>query len=122
MLISTGVVFAGISIAGVIYGLLGTGPITEKDVLETLAPSIFAVLRDKFYVDELYEATVVRLNAAFARFCHWLDSVLLDWEWKRHLHVRRAIEQSKLPQELAAVEAECVERADLDQVLDCLLM
>ncbi len=78
MLISTGVVFAGISIAGVIYGLLGTGPITEKDVLETLAPSIFAVLRDKFYVDELYEATVVRLNAAFARFCHWLDSVLLD--------------------------------------------
>ncbi len=78
MLISAVVVFAGISIAGVIYGLLGTGPTGEKDVLETLAPSVVAVLRDKFYVDELYEATVVRLNAAFARFCHWLDSVLLD--------------------------------------------
>jgi len=35
-------------------------------------------LRDKFYVDELYERTVVRANAAFSRFCHWLDSVVLD--------------------------------------------
>ncbi|PYK61682.1 MAG: hypothetical protein DME21_08430 [Verrucomicrobia bacterium] len=78
MLVSTVVVFAGISIAGVIYGLLGTGPTGEKDVLETLAPSVFAVLREKFYVDELYEATIVRFNASFARFCHWLDSVVLD--------------------------------------------
>jgi NADH-quinone oxidoreductase subunit L len=29
-------------------------------------------------VDELYEATVVRLNAVFSRLCHWFDSVVLD--------------------------------------------
>ena len=35
-------------------------------------------MRDKFYVDELYEATVVRANAALSRFCHWFDCVVLD--------------------------------------------
>ena len=39
---------------------------------------MFALLREKFYVDELYEATLVRLNARFSRFCHWLDSFVLD--------------------------------------------
>ncbi len=78
MLASALVVFTGIGIAGFIYGVLGTGPSGEKDVLEALFPSAFAVLREQFYVDELYEATVVRFNAGFSRLCHWLDSFLLD--------------------------------------------
>ena len=52
--------------------------VDRKDTLESLLPSLFAVLRDKFYVDELYEATVVRAHAAFARVCHWLDSAVLE--------------------------------------------
>src|SRR6266542_1271300 len=78
MLISAAVVFAGIGIAGLVYGLLPPAPDGEKDTLESLSPGVFAVLRDKFYVDELYEATVVRMNACFGRFGHWLDSVVLD--------------------------------------------
>jgi len=50
----------------------------KNDVLESFYPFVFRVLRDKFYVDELYEATVVRACVAFCRFCHWLDSVVLD--------------------------------------------
>ena len=45
---------------------------------EEIHAGTFAALRNKFFVDELYEATVVRFNATFARFCHWLDSVVLD--------------------------------------------
>ncbi|HKS37876.1 MAG TPA: proton-conducting transporter membrane subunit [Verrucomicrobiae bacterium] len=78
MLVSTGVVLAGIGIAAVIYGLLPPDSPEEKDVLERWQPALFAVLRDKFYVDELYEATVVRLNAGFSRFAHWLDTMVLD--------------------------------------------
>jgi NADH-quinone oxidoreductase subunit L len=78
MLISTLVVFAGLGAGGLIYGLLQSDTGGNNDVLESLYPSIFRVLRDKFYIDEFYEATVVRANAAFCRFCHWLDSVVLD--------------------------------------------
>ena len=78
MLISALVVFAGIGVGGLIYGLLQPDTAEEQDVLESWFPSVFGLLRDKFYVDELYEATVVRANAAFCRFCHWLDSVVLD--------------------------------------------
>ena len=78
MLISALVVFAGMGIGGLIYGVLQPGMVDRKDTLESLLPSLFAVLRDKFYVDELYEATVVRAHAAFARVCHWLDSAVLE--------------------------------------------
>src|SRR6185503_13862472 len=78
MLISTLVVFAGLGAGGLIYGLLQPDTGGKNDVLESFYPSVFRVLRDKFYIDELYEASVVRANAAFCRFCHWLDSVVLD--------------------------------------------
>ena len=78
MLVSASVVFAGVGIGGLIYGLLQPDAVERKDTLESLLPSLFALLRDKFYVDELYEATVVRAHTAFARFCHWLDTTVLD--------------------------------------------
>jgi NADH-quinone oxidoreductase subunit L len=78
MVISTMVVFAGLGVGGLIYGLLQPNNAEAKDVLESWFPSVFRVLRDKFYVDELYEVTIVHANAAFGRFCHWLDSVVLD--------------------------------------------
>jgi NADH:ubiquinone oxidoreductase subunit 5 (subunit L)/multisubunit Na+/H+ antiporter MnhA subunit len=77
MLVSTCVVLAGIGIAALIYGLVPPESQEEKDVLERWQPSIFAILRDKFYVDELYEATIIRLNARFSRFVDWLDAMVL---------------------------------------------
>jgi len=68
MLISTLVVFAGIGMGGLIYGLFQPETAREKDTLESLLPSVFAVLRDRFYVDELYEATIVRRQPPFAIF------------------------------------------------------
>ncbi len=78
MLVSTVMVFAGIGVGGILYGLLSPESANEPDPLERLQPSVFAVLRDKFYIDELYEATVVRLNAQFSHFCRWLDKMVLD--------------------------------------------
>ena len=40
-------------------------------------PDIFALLRRKYFVDEVYEATVIRFNAWWASACDWLDS----WVW-----------------------------------------
>jgi NADH-quinone oxidoreductase subunit L len=46
-------------------------------VLERRWPDVFALLRNKFYVDELYEASVVWFNARWAWVCDWLDT----WIW-----------------------------------------
>jgi NADH-quinone oxidoreductase subunit L len=78
MALSAVVVFAGLGAGGLVYGLLQSDAGEKNDVLESSYPITFGVLRDKFYVDELYEATVVRANAAFCRFCHWMDNVVLE--------------------------------------------
>jgi NADH-quinone oxidoreductase subunit L len=38
---------------------------------------MFALLREKFFVDELYALSVVRFNAWCARAAQWLD----NWVW-----------------------------------------
>ena len=78
MAVSTFVVLAGLGLGWRLYGRQPAGSVTQTDPLERLQPSAFGVLRGKFFVDELYEATVVRANARFSGFCHWLDAVLLD--------------------------------------------
>jgi NADH-quinone oxidoreductase subunit L len=78
MLVSTAVVVAGLGAGWLLYGRKTAEKPAEAEPLERWQPSLFAVLRQKFYVDELYAATVVRLNAGFARFCDWLDRTVLD--------------------------------------------
>jgi NADH-quinone oxidoreductase subunit L len=73
MLLSAGLVAAAIGLSGWIYGRAAGRPAREADPLETAQPVLFACLRHKFFVDEFYDATVVRLNAAFAFFSDWLD-------------------------------------------------
>ena len=52
-----------------------------KDILERMRPAVigdlFTLFQHKFYVDEFYEATVIQLNAWWARFCDGLD----HWVW-----------------------------------------
>jgi NADH-quinone oxidoreductase subunit L len=38
---------------------------------------IFSLLQHKYYIDEVYEKTVIAFNAWFARACDWLDF----WVW-----------------------------------------
>ncbi len=50
----------------------------EPDPLERLQPEIFGWLRGKFFIDELYEISVLRWNTACARAARWLDETV--WE------------------------------------------
>ncbi len=77
MVVSTVVVFLGLGLA---YGLYGRRPVAasgETDALERAWPNVFALLRRKYFVDEVYDWTIVRFTAWWARSCDWLD----HWVW-----------------------------------------
>jgi len=67
------VVFSGIGLGWWLYARRLRQTATEPDVLEKSRPDIWALLKNKYFVDELYEVSVIRLNAWFARFCDLLD-------------------------------------------------
>ena len=72
MATSSAVVFLGLGLGWWLYG--NETPKTEEpDVLERSVPWIWAVLRDKFYVDELYGVTVIAFYAWWARVADWFD-------------------------------------------------
>jgi NADH-quinone oxidoreductase subunit L len=77
MLLSTALVTAAIVLSGWLYGRSSARPLRESDPLETAQPAFFSLLQNKFFVDEFYDATIVRLNAAFAKFSDWLDRAVL---------------------------------------------
>jgi NADH-quinone oxidoreductase subunit L len=76
MLASSVIVAAGIGLGWWLYGRKPVAQADAPDALEKLQPDLFALLREKFFVDELYEATVVRFNAWCARASRWLDDVV----------------------------------------------
>jgi NADH-quinone oxidoreductase subunit L len=76
MLLSSVIVALGVGAGWLLYGRCPIAPAQQMDALELIQPRLFAWLRDKFYVDELYAATVVRLNAWWAGFCDALDRLL----------------------------------------------
>jgi NADH-quinone oxidoreductase subunit L len=76
-LFSTSIVFAGIGLGIWLYGLKPIKKADEKDVLEKPLAEIYTLLANKYLIDELYEATVIRFNAWFAKVCHFLDV----WVW-----------------------------------------
>jgi NADH-quinone oxidoreductase subunit L len=76
MVISTAVVVAGMGVGWFLYGRTQIA-VDVPDVLERLRPDLFTLLRRKYFVDEMYERSFVRLNAWWARACDWLDT----WVW-----------------------------------------
>jgi NADH-quinone oxidoreductase subunit L len=77
MALSTAVVFAGIGLGWWFYGRKPITSVEQADPLERARPDVFALLRRKYFVDEIYEWSVVRFNAWWARTCDWLDR----WVW-----------------------------------------
>jgi NADH:ubiquinone oxidoreductase subunit 5 (subunit L)/multisubunit Na+/H+ antiporter MnhA subunit len=77
LLLSSVVVFLGLGLGWWFYGRRPMAKADEVDALEQLRPDIFELLRNKYYVDEIYEKTFIRLNAWWAWFCSWLDF----WVW-----------------------------------------
>ena len=69
---STFVVFLGIGLAWWLYG--NRSPAAEEpDKLEKAAPWAWAALRNRLYVDEIYEVTVLAFFHWWARVADWLD-------------------------------------------------
>ena len=69
------IVFTGLTAGWVLYGKRQRKTAEEKDVLEAAQPFLFKLLQNKYYIDEIYEYTVIRLNAYAAVFCDLLDRV-----------------------------------------------
>jgi NADH-quinone oxidoreductase subunit L len=77
LLLSTVIVAVGIGLGWWLYGRKPVQSPNQVDVLEKIRPDIFILLQNKFYVDEFYEATIIRFNA----WCAWLASELDYWVW-----------------------------------------
>jgi len=73
MCISAAVVLCALGVGAVVYGKIAKTPFRKTDPIERVQPFLWRVLENKFYIDELYEATVIRLNAVFATLADWLD-------------------------------------------------
>ena len=77
MVLSSVVVFAGLGIGWWLYGRKPMQKANEPDVLERLPLGMHMWFAKKYGVDELYELTVIRFNAWFAKACAFLD----QWVW-----------------------------------------
>jgi len=66
------VVLLGLGLGWRIYGDCSPKP-SEPDALERISPPLWAALRDKLYVDELYRVTVIEFYGWWARVADWLD-------------------------------------------------
>jgi NADH-quinone oxidoreductase subunit L len=73
MVASAVIVFTGLGLGWMLYGNRQRQTVEEKDVLEAAQPALFRLLQNKYYIDELYEATVIRFNAFAASLCDFLD-------------------------------------------------
>ncbi len=70
---SAAIVFTGLGLGWLLYGNRQRKRVAEKDILEVAQPFVFKVLQNKYYVDEFYEATVIRFNAFAAWLCDFAD-------------------------------------------------
>ncbi|HTY88427.1 MAG TPA: NADH-quinone oxidoreductase subunit L [Candidatus Acidoferrum sp.] len=77
MVASAVIVFAGLGLGWWLYGNRPRKTPDEPDVLQVAQPFAFRLLANKYFVDEIYEATVIRLNTRAARICEFLDR----WIW-----------------------------------------
>jgi NADH-quinone oxidoreductase subunit L len=78
LMLASSVIVIGSMVLG--WWLYGRKPITkasDEDVLKKARPDIYWLLENKYFIDELYEATVIRFNAWFAGVCDFLDA----WVW-----------------------------------------
>ena len=77
MIVSSMIVIAGLGLGWWFYGRKPIVSASEADVLERLQPRVFHLLANKFYVDEVYEATFIRFNTWLSQVSDWFDR----WIW-----------------------------------------
>jgi len=76
--LSSVIVLVGIGVGYWLYGRKPVGGAGEVDVLERVWPDLFGLLRNKYFVDEVFEWAFVSFTVRWARFCDWLD----EWVWR----------------------------------------
>ena len=54
------------------------GTATSPTRWRCCSPDIFELLKNKYFIDELYEASVIAFNAWGSRACDWLDCVGME--------------------------------------------
>jgi len=77
MVSSSLLVFLGIGLGWYFYGRKPIESADTPDAVGQLQPSIYSVLNHAYYVDALYDATLIRMNTWWATVCDWLDR----WVW-----------------------------------------
>jgi len=77
LVISSVVTICGIFLGWWIYGRKPILHADDLDALEKMRPDIYPVLRNKFYIDEFYEGTIIRFQSWFAELCDLADY----WLW-----------------------------------------
>ena len=75
MLASVLVAFAG---AGLAYSLYKDARSSVPAAFLQKYPGLHKVIYNKYYVDELYEATAIRFTLLFSTVCDWFDRVIID--------------------------------------------
>jgi len=73
MSLSTVALALGIFLGWRFYGRKPPKKAGDMDALEKVNADGFGLLREKFRVDEIYDATIVAGNLNLARFCQWMD-------------------------------------------------
>src|SRR5271170_1399660 len=76
--LSIGVGLLGIFLGWVIYGRKTMEKANDPDPLATTLGGLFIFLNRKWYIDELYEATVFRFTAVAAMFFRLFDKLVID--------------------------------------------
>jgi NADH-quinone oxidoreductase subunit L len=69
---SSFVVFVGLGLGWRIYGNKRVKA-DDLDPLERATPTVWTLLENKFYIDELYGVTVIAFYAWWAKVADWLD-------------------------------------------------
>ena len=87
MLSSSLIVLAGIGLGWWYYGRKPITQATDPDPLEQLAPPIFHALQQRLYIDDLYEATIIRAARWAAHLSAWLDR----WVWSGAVNAIRIL-------------------------------
>src|SRR5579862_1332835 len=98
MVTSSLIVLIGIGLGGWIYGNKSPQP-EAPDAIEKALPPVWAVLRDKFYIDELYGVTVIAFYYGWAQVADWLDRyvwggivIAVTWLFRGWAHMNRLID------------------------------
>jgi len=73
MLISSCIVFLGLGLGWWLYGAKPRRTDVEPDPLQHATPWLFTALANRLYIDELYAATVFKINAGIAQLADFLD-------------------------------------------------